>query len=167
MAVLGQCFYHETVVRLDYTKMCTTVKVCFGFCLNAWMRMFTAIDFFSLPDDTKVDIKKLLSVCVCHVGSVGEDSHSGVMCCHTVIYCRNVLSVSKAIYSNHSMSLVRGWIMVCEASETGKLRNLTVPFLQGRNHRQLAVHVEFWASNKYFSTFRWFWSITLWWMSFM
>ena len=39
----------------------------------------------ALPDDTKVDIKNLLSICVCHVASVGEDSRSVAACRHADI----------------------------------------------------------------------------------
>ncbi len=46
-----------------------------------------------------------------------KDSHSVIFCCHTDISCRNFLSVGKVIYSNHSMSHVRRWMMVYEARD--------------------------------------------------
>lgn len=83
-----------------------------------------AAQAFALPDDIEVDIKNLLSVCV---------SPSVVLCRHTDIYCRIFPCVSKAIYSNRSVSHLRGWIMACEVRETYKLdgvlchwRDLTV-----------------------------------------
>lgn len=70
------------------------------------------------PDDTEVDVKNLLPLCVCHA-HVGEDFLPD-------IYCGNSLSVGKAVYSDHSVSRVRGWIMVCEASETDKLAAISL-----------------------------------------
>ncbi len=76
--------------------------------------------------------------------SVGEDSHSVVLCCHSDICCRNFLSVGKAIYSNHSMSLSKGMNNGVWSKGDGTkldcalchLRNLTVTL----DCRHLVVH---------------------------